>query len=182
MSLTRKLCIFGGLAPMFLAAVGSNGVSAQDGPWSVRLAERDAPVVHDAGLDAAPTVDSTDTLQACYDGQKYWNADVLDAGGPSNYIPGPEDAPDSTVGRIPVYLTSDRCNDVNLMVTNEHPQTVWARVCFFPTDNGYHCNQWTAFEPGNTGWVVIATGVLTGAQFEVEFAGASSYVEGYVAA
>ncbi len=64
------------------------------------------------------------------------------------------------------YTTTSRCNDINLKITKV---TNWrvATVCWYNygtcSNNGY----W--FEPGQTGWVVIASDVKDGTKFTIQW-------------
>jgi hypothetical protein len=97
------------------------------------------------------------------------------------YIPGSDDAPDSSVGRVPVYVKSTRCNDVNLRVTGGGVPGLAARVYFLPYEDGYECNPWTQIPVGDTNWRVIASNVIPGTRFEVEFTNTGDYLTGFIA-
>lgn len=192
MSRIRKLSVMAGLtaltalvAVLFTVFGGSSVASAQESPRaSDGVDSEGVPVVHDSGLDAAPRAESAasqEALQTCYAGAKSWDAGTNDTDGDSHYIPGWDDAPDSAVGRVPVYVASERCQDVNLRITSEHDQRITARVCFFPTNADYYCNQGAKFEPGNTDWLEVATGVQDGTRFEVELDVPGEYLEGEIA-
>ncbi|HEY8524557.1 MAG TPA: hypothetical protein VIL48_06320 [Acidimicrobiales bacterium] len=184
-TLLATVSLAGTLTMGLVTGLGSPA-SAQDDPGAqspragVRSSQ-EVPVVHDAGLDAAPTQDSAANLAACYDGAKGWDAGTQDADGDAAYIPGADDGPDGRVGRVPVYLASSRCNDVNLRVTGGWTNDLAARVCFFPTSGPYSCNQWTSIPVGDADWHVIATNVRDGSRFEIQFRSPGTHPVGSVA-
>jgi hypothetical protein len=197
MSRTRMLLAAASLAGVLFSGLGTGAASAsaQEGPaeQSPRASNpsdpsgpsarssRDVQVVHDPGLDSSPRTDSARNLAACYDGEKPWDAGLRDPDGDSHYIPGRDDAPDSAVGRVPVYVASSRCNDVNLRVTGGWVPNLAARVCFFPSSRAYYCNQWTPIAVGDAGWHVIARSVLDGTRFEVELRSPGDHPTGFIA-
>jgi hypothetical protein len=180
MSRTRKLLGLTGLAAMMLTGAGANAAAGQEGSASSD-GPRDVPVVHDRGLDSSPTTDSAPNLVACYDGEKPWDAGTSDADGESHRIPGWDDDPDSAIGETPVYVASSDCNDVNIRITSELAEPLLVRVCFFPTSQPDYCNQWSEIAVGDTDWHVIATRLIDGTRFNIEFANPGDSITGYVA-
>jgi hypothetical protein len=178
---TRLVLVLAGLAAVVSTAFGAQAASADESPRVSGASSADVPVVHDPGLASSPRVDSGPDLQSCYGGAKPWDVGTADADGDPRYIPGWDDAPDATVGRGPVYVASDRCNDVNLQVTSPRSVPVRVRVCFFPTSGGYYCNDWTTIAPDDADWVVIATALINGTRFEVEFENPGEYLTGNIA-
>jgi hypothetical protein len=108
-SRTRTLLAAVGLAGALFACLGATAASAQaqDGPagQSPRASGRSSEavrLVEDPGVAAGQATDSATNLASCYDGQKPWDARLRDPDGDSHYIPGRDDAPDSSVGRVRV--------------------------------------------------------------------------------
>lgn len=172
---TRRLLACTGLAAISLAGLNAQAAGAQE------PADDQRPIVHDEGLDARPRTDSATNLAACYAGEKAWDAGTQDADGFSQYIPAWDDAPDSAVADTPVNLASSECEDVNLRITSELAEPLQARVCFYPTSTPDYCNQWTEIAVGDAGWNVIATGLVDGTRYVVEFANPGESVAGYIA-
>lgn len=189
MSRTGKLLMTAGMAAVLFTGLGPGTASAEespraDNPRASGVAQADVPVVWDAGLEAAPTTDSASALQACYDGLEPWDAGTSDDDGDSHYsgyIPGWDDDWDTTVGRVPVYVASSRCNDVNLNLTNTGDSPIHAQVCFFPTSDGYRCNQGVEIQPGDSGWRVVATSVQDGTRFEIHLSNPGELIAGDIA-
>lgn len=189
MSRTSKLLTMASLVALVFTTFGGSTASAEESPRaesnrSPGAARAEVPVVWDAGLADEPRTDSTSALQACYDGLEPWDAGTSDDDGDSHYsgyIPGWDDDWDATVGRVPVYVASTRCNDVNLNLTNDGDLPILARVCFFPTGDGYWCNQGVQINPGASGWRVIATGVQNGTRFEVHLNRPGELIAGDIA-
>jgi hypothetical protein len=185
MAYTSKLLVAAGLAGILITGLGAGPASAQDSP--VELSPRasggsseDVRVVPDAGRSAGRRIDSAASLQSCYGGAKAWDAGLDDPDGDSRYIPGQDDRPDSAVGRVPVYVASSRCNDINLRVTGGWTEGLQVRACFFPSSSSYYCNSWKPV-PADGVWMLPATGVRDGTRFEIEFDNPGGYVQGAIA-
>lgn len=186
MSRTRKLLVTAGLAGLLVTGVGTGAASAhtvpgEQSPRESGRSSADVRVVADRGLTAQRRVDSAPDLQSCYADATGWDAGFDDLDGDTYYLPAWDDSPDSRVGRVPVYLAEPDCNDVNLQITGGWTEGLQARVCFFPTSSGYYCNQWTPIAPGDSGWHLVATNVLDGTAFEVEFSDPGTYLTGAIA-
>jgi hypothetical protein len=180
-SRVRRLLALAGLAAIPLTMLGANPASAQEGPRQSGSSSEDVPVVDDPGLASSPTTDSAPNLLACYDGAEPWDVGTDDVDGDPRYIPGPDEDWDGMVGGRPVYVASDDCNDVNLRITSARAHTVDVRVCFYPYSASYYCGPPTSIAPDDVDWNVIATDLIDGTRFEVEFLNEVPYLSGDIA-
>jgi hypothetical protein len=180
MTSTRQRLALASLFAILITVFGAGAASADDRPTGRSpSAVEQLPVVWDHGLDSQPRLDSASAslLATCYSGQLPWDAGPQD-GADANWIPGWDDRYDRnhpTYG--PVYVTSSRCQDINIRLTSGGP--VHARVCFIPTTGTAYCNQGRTVS--GTGWHVIATDVLDGTTYFVSFGTVGARVTGYIA-
>jgi hypothetical protein len=176
MSRIPKMLITVVAGAAFLTASGAAPAPAQeevpDSPRTTGMPSEDVPVVYDQGLAAGTlrvdsAVDSAAALQTCFGGAKPWTVGANPA--TDRYIPSYGDGPDTFVGRVPVWVASPRCNDVNIRITSARSTAERLRVCFFPSNAAYFCNQWTTIAATDTAWHVVASRVLDRTRFEIQF-------------
>jgi hypothetical protein len=129
------------------------------------LAAIAATLVPSAHAATQPTAAPTAT---CYGGSHSWGLNMGNDEAP-HYMPNT------------YWVTSSRCQDINLRITGYGSSRVTARVCFIPYGSPRYCNTHKWFYRGDTAWRMIASDVRDGTRFQVELDFASGYYSGYIA-
>jgi hypothetical protein len=131
---------------------------------------------------------SASALVTCHDGSLPWDSgsDDYAGGGHGRLVPWErDDRPVTEASGMPVWVTSTRCQDVNLRITMRGPgafHTIRARVCFHPWSRAAYCQaSWTSISAYNNGWVEVAKYVNDNTRFRVEFDNPGDYIVGVVA-